>query len=95
MRVVKVEWPEDENENEFDCDDDDELAFDRFEQERDKVIEAEGLFYAHYNSRGYDFLPMFDEQLAVFGLEIVQFEFDEGDEDYAWRIEKRVPDNDK
>ena len=67
-----------------DAEDDEEYRSAVEQHERDKMVRS-----ADWNVYADEVLQKIDEQLAAFGLEVIQYET--GSDYYEWHIERRIP----
>jgi hypothetical protein len=92
MRIVEIspnycDLEFEDGEKELDQEELDE-AIESAERERETFAEKNGLTISGYNDKPLDMLPVIDDELAAFGLEVVWF--DDGGDDLMWRIGERA-----
>jgi hypothetical protein len=91
MRIIRIQLDYDKDNRDADDLDDSDEAIEqalREEENRRKHFMAQEKFErTHYDARAHELLPIIDNQLAAFELEVVQF--DDGSDDFMWRIERR------
>ena len=82
MRMVEMVWNEDEEK--FEQDDDEAVLARSWKMPTD-----EGVGVMWWKEHTNDVLEVIDDQLAAFGLEVVQYDTRD-DPDVVWRITKRA-----